>query len=67
MRPRSSRVVFNACFIFTLRPQLDAGDMNYALDEPRLFWLRKKPEIPQFEPHAGIKMAQILGSHTLWL
>ena len=36
--------------------------MVYALDELRLFWLREKPEDPQFEPHAGIKMAQILES-----
>ena len=27
-----------------------------------MFWLWKKPEYSQFEPHAGVKMAQILGS-----
>ena len=32
------------------------------LDEPWLFWLREKPEDPQIEPHAGIKMAQVLVS-----
>ena len=47
-------------FIFTLRPQL--MQVAYALDKLRLFWLREKPEDPQFEPHAGIKMAQVLGS-----
>ena len=30
--------------------------------KPRLFWLREKLKDPQFEPHAGIKMAQVLGS-----
>ena len=34
--------------------------LNYAPDEPRLFLLREKPEDPQIEPHAGIKMAQDL-------
>ena len=34
----------------------------YAPDEPRLFLLREKPEDPQFEPHAGIKMAHGLES-----
>ena len=32
--------------------------LTYAHDEPQLFLLREKPEDPQFEPHAGIKMAQ---------
>ena len=31
--------------------------LTYVPDEPRLFLLREKPEDPQFEPHAGIKMA----------
>ena len=26
------------------------------------FDYKKKPEDPQFEPHAGIKIAQVLGS-----
>ena len=34
----------------------------YAPDEPRLFLLREKPEDPQIEPHAGIKIAQGLVS-----
>ena len=36
--------------------------VTYAPDEPWLFWLRERPEDPQFETHAGIKMAQVLGS-----
>ena len=36
--------------------------VTYAPDEPQLFWLREKPEDPQYEPHAEIKMAQVLGS-----
>ena len=47
-------------FIFMLRPQL--MQVTCAPDKSQLFWLRKEPENPQFEPHAGIKMAQILGS-----
>ena len=35
---------------------------TYALDELRVFWLQEKPKYPQFEPHAGINMAQVLGS-----
>ena len=31
-------------------------------DELRLFYLREKPEDPQFEPHTGINMVQVLGS-----
>ena len=34
--------------------------VTYAPDEPRLFWLREKPEDPNLSPHAGIKMAQVL-------
>ena len=36
--------------------------VTYAPEEPQLFWLRETPEDPQFEPHARIKMAQVLGS-----
>ena len=36
--------------------------VTYAHDEPQLFLFREKPEDPHFEPHAGIKMAQVLGS-----
>ena len=36
--------------------------VTYAPDELRLFWLREKPEDPQFEPNVGINMAQVLGS-----
>ena len=53
------RAAFNAC-LFTLRPQ--QMQMAYAPDELRLFWLWEKPEHPQFEPYARIKMAQVLGS-----
>ena len=35
--------------------------VTYAPDEPRLFWLQEKPEDPQFELHARIKMAEVLG------
>ena len=31
-------------------------------DKLRLFWLREIPKDPHFEPHARIKMAQVLGS-----
>ena len=36
--------------------------VTYAPDKPQLFWLQEKPEDPQFEPNAGIKMVQVLGS-----
>ena len=36
--------------------------VTYAPDKPRLVWLQEKPEDPQFEPHVGIKMVQVLGS-----
>ena len=35
---------------------------TYAPDESRLFWSQEKLEYPQFEPHAGIKMVQVLAS-----
>ena len=34
--------------------------VTYAPDEPLLFWLWEKPKDPQFVPHAGTKMAQVL-------
>ena len=36
--------------------------LTYAPDEPRLSLLRENPEDPQFEPHAGIRMARGLVS-----
>ena len=34
----------------------------YVPDKQQLFWLGEKPEDPQFEPRAGMKMTQVLGS-----
>ena len=54
MRPRSLRAVRR----FT-RVQLYAQTAVDAGYEPRVFWLRENTEDPQFEPRAGIKMAQV--------
>ena len=40
---------------------VDSGDL-YPSNKSRLFWLQDKPEDPQFEPHARIKMVQVMGS-----
>ena len=47
-------------FVFMLK--LQYMQVTYAPDEPRLFWLWEKLKDPQFEPHDGIKMVQVLGS-----
>ena len=39
--------------------------LTCAPDEPRLFVLREKPEDPQIEPHAWIKMGQGLVSPSI--
>ena len=44
----SRSVALYSCFIFTLRPQ--KMQATYAPDEPRLFWLREKPEHPNLSP-----------------
>ena len=31
-------------------------------NKSQLFWLQDKPEDPQFQPHARIKMVQVMGS-----
>ena len=51
---------FYFVFIFMLRPQL--MQVTYTPDKLQLFWLWEKPEDPQFEPHIGVKMVQVLGS-----
>ena len=38
--------------------------VHNAPDESRLLWSRENPKYPQLEPHAGIKMAQVLGSQV---
>ena len=48
------RTAFCACFVFALR--IRYMQVTYALDESPLFWLRKKPEDPQIQVHAGIKI-----------
>ena len=35
--------------------------VTYTPDKTQLFWLQEKPKDPQIEPHAEIKMAQVLG------
>ena len=47
-------------FYLNAQTLVDAGDIRTW--QPRLFSLREKPEDPQFEPHAEVKMAQVLGS-----
>ena len=57
MCPWSSRAVLHLTpAIFTLRPQY-AGDIRTTV-----ILITRKPEDPQFGPHAEIKMAQVLGS-----
>ena len=52
--------------VFTLRSRY--MHVTYAPYEPWLFWLREKPKDPLIQPHAGNKMAQVLGSLVyLWL
>ena len=46
--------------LFILSPQY--MQLTYTPDKPRLFLLREQPEDPQFEPHAGIKIAHGLVS-----
>ena len=64
--PRS----FKRVIVFMLRPQY--MQVTNAPDEPGLLRLWAKPEDPEIEPHAGIKMAQglvslvyICGNRTL--
>ena len=49
-----------ATFLACLSSRSDRS--TYAPDESRLFWTREKPWLPQSEPLAGIKMAQVLES-----
>ena len=46
-----------------LRPQY--MQVTYTPGNPQLFWSLEKPEDPQIEPHAGIKMAQGQGLVSL--
>ena len=57
MRPWSwCAVLCFICVYLYAQAAVDAGD------EPQVFWLKEKPEDPQFEPHAGFKMVQVRGS-----
>ena len=51
MRPRSSRAMQHYNAYLSSRSDCSRSmQVTYAPDEPRLFWLREKPEDPQFEP-----------------
>ena len=54
-------MIFTCCVAYLSSRRSQQMQVIYAPDEPRLFWLREKPEDPKFEPHARIKMAQVLG------
>ena len=58
MRPQSSRAVRRSMHV-NLHAQTT---VHTHLTNQGYFDRRKKPEYPQFEPHARIKMAQVLGS-----
>ena len=60
MRPRSSHAMQR--FTRVCLHAQTAVQCTYTPGEPWLFWSREKPEYLQFEPHAGINMAQVLGS-----
>ena len=59
---RNSSMIFECCAAFHTCLSSRSDCSTYAPDESRLFWSQEKPEYPQFEPHARIKMAQVLGS-----
>ena len=44
-------------FFFTLRPQY--MQVTYTHDEPRLFWLREKPDDPKLSPMQGSKWCRV--------
>ena len=60
-RPRSSRAVRHFMHVY-LHAQIavDAGDIHTW--RTTVILIQEKPKDPQFEHHAGIKMAQVLGS-----
>ena len=47
-------------FYFHAQTVVDAGDIRTW--QTMVIWLREKAEDPQFEPHAGIKILQVLES-----
>ena len=57
---QNSFTIFFAAFPVCLFSSSDRS--TYAPEESRLFWSWEKPKYPQFEPRAGIKVAQVLGS-----
>ena len=59
MHPQSMRAMWLFTHVY-LHAQTPVH--TCAPDESWLFWSQEKPEYPQFEPHARIKMAQVLGS-----
>ena len=65
---RRNKCKQNASTIFARRAAFQAclpsrsDRSTYTPDKSRLFWLQEKPEYPQFEPHAVIKMTQVLRS-----
>ena len=58
MRSRSSCAVQRFKRVYL--PSSDRS--TYTRDKSWLFWLREIPKYLQLEPHAGIKMVQVLGS-----
>ena len=61
MRPQSLRAMRHFMRVYIhAQTAVDAGDI--CTWRTMVIWLREKPEDPQFEPHAGIKMPQVLGS-----
>ena len=61
-RKQNASTIFARCAAFHTCLPSCSDHSTYPSDESLLFWSQEKPKYPQFEPHAGIKMVQVLGS-----
>ena len=59
---QNASITFAHCKAFRACSSLRLDHSTHASDESQLYWLQEKSGYPQMKLHAGIKMAQVLGS-----
>ena len=59
---QNASMIFSHCAAFHTCLSSCSDCNTYSPDESQLFLLQEKPEYSQFEPHARVKMVQVLGS-----